>query len=368
MLFSCKNNAHNHPQICFNGTVVAKVEEQKHLGLTLKAKLSFGKHPSGKIIKAKTNIGIIKHLSRFLPLKTLDQMYKALVRPHLDYFDVIYHIPPKQDKFSVVLNSLMETVEKVQYQAALAVTGAWKGSSRSKLYEELGWESLSDRRCRRILQIHKILNNKTPSYLQTKLPRHRRPLYRLNIADDFHEIRCKSSRYMNSFFPDGIKAWNNVIGHFPNIPSINILKGHILSLICPVKRSIFNIHDPIGLRYLFYLRVGLSPLRSHKNRHGFVDTLSDKCLCNHGIEDTNHFLFFCSFFTIERATRASVVKILQKYNLNTLINNLRLYLYGHRTINFADNSFVDNCIYQRHSALPGVDVCFIDIPLFLSRT
>ena len=51
----------------------------------------------------------------------------------------------------------METVEKVQYQAALDVTGAWKGSSRSKLYEELGWESLSDRRwCRRILQIHKI--------------------------------------------------------------------------------------------------------------------------------------------------------------------------------------------------------------------
>ena len=53
-------------------------------------------------------------------------------------------------------------------------------------------------------------------------------------------------------------------GHFPNIPSINILKGHILTLIRPVKGSIFNIHDPIGLRYLFYLRVGLSPLRSHK--------------------------------------------------------------------------------------------------------
>ena len=143
----------------------------------------------------------------------------------------------------------METVETVQYQAALAVTGAWKGSSRSKLYEELGWESLSDRRwCRRILQIHKILNNKTPSYLQTKLPPRRRPLYRLNIADNFHEVRRRSSRYMNTFFPDGIKAWNNVLGHFPNIPSINILKGHILSLIRPVKRSIFNIHDPIGLR------------------------------------------------------------------------------------------------------------------------
>ena len=38
VLFSCKNNAHNHPQIIFNGPVVAKVEDQKHLGLTLEWK------------------------------------------------------------------------------------------------------------------------------------------------------------------------------------------------------------------------------------------------------------------------------------------------------------------------------------------
>ena len=98
VLFSCKNNAHNHPQIIFNGTVGAKVEEQKHLGLTLESKLSFEKHLSGKIIKAKKQIGIIKHLSRFLPLKTFDQMYEALVRPHLGYCDVIDHIPPPPPK------------------------------------------------------------------------------------------------------------------------------------------------------------------------------------------------------------------------------------------------------------------------------
>ena len=41
-------------------------------------------------------------------------------------------------------------------------------------FEELGWETLSDRRmCRRILQIHTIFNNKTP-YLK---------IYYLPIAD-----------------------------------------------------------------------------------------------------------------------------------------------------------------------------------------
>ena len=40
----------------------------------------------------------------------------------------------------------MEKVERVKYQAALAITGAWQGSSRSNIYDELGWETLSDRR------------------------------------------------------------------------------------------------------------------------------------------------------------------------------------------------------------------------------
>ena len=61
----------------------------------------------------------------------------------------------------------MGKAERIQYQVALAITGTWQGSSRSKLYEELGWESLSERRwCRRILQLHKIVINKTPSYLK----------------------------------------------------------------------------------------------------------------------------------------------------------------------------------------------------------
>ena len=94
VLFSCKKVSPNHPQLIFNGTVVEKVNEQKHLGLILNSQLSFKKHLNENIIKAKRNVVIITHLSKFLPLKTLDQMYNALVRSHLDYCDIIYHIPP----------------------------------------------------------------------------------------------------------------------------------------------------------------------------------------------------------------------------------------------------------------------------------
>ena len=115
-------------------------------------------------------------------------MYKTLVHSHLDYCDIIYHIPSKQNQLGEILNTLMEKAEKIQYQAALAITGAWQGSSRSKLHDELGWESLSDRRwCRRILQIHKIVND-APYYLKNKLPSFRRPLYSLININTFHGI------------------------------------------------------------------------------------------------------------------------------------------------------------------------------------
>ena len=82
------------------------------------------------------------------------------VRPHLDYCDIIYHIPILAYQFdsSIELNYSMTSIESTQFQAALAVSGAWKGSNTSKLYEQLGWKSLTDRRCyRRLLQLNTIL-------------------------------------------------------------------------------------------------------------------------------------------------------------------------------------------------------------------
>ena len=198
---------------------------------------------------------------------------------------------------------------------------------------------MSDRRsCRRILQIHKIFNNKTPSYLKNKLPPNCRPLFGGNIRNTFREILCKSNRYRNSFFPDAIASWNIFIEHFGDVPSFDILKGYINIFFRPKPKSIFGVHDPLGLRYLFQLRVSLSPLRSHKRRHNFTDTPSDICHCNLGIEDTSHFLFSCPSYATQRATlMTSVNEILQKNDLDELRNQPQLYLYGHRSINYSDN-------------------------------
>ena len=270
-------------------------------------------------------------------------MYKALVRPHLDYCDIIYHEPAiiNPPPLGLSLTIQMEKVEKIQYQAALAVSGTWQGSSRTKLYEQLGWETLSDRRkCRRILQIHKIENEKTPSYLKNKLPAQRRPQRNGNVVT-YHKMRCRTNRYTNSFFPDAISSWNISMSHFSNMPTFSLLKKHLLSLFRPKPRSLFGIHDPLGIHYLFQLRVGLSLLRSHKKRHNFADTPCDTCHCTQGIENTSHFLFQCPSYVTQRATlAASVIQILLRNNLNNLGNQECLYLYGHCSMNDNDNKAV----------------------------
>ena len=96
------------------------------------------------MIKAKKNVGIFQHLSKCLP--------------HLDYCDII--IKPGSS-----LSVFEEPYGRLQYQA-LAITGTWHGSNRTKLYEELGRESLSNRHTSRsILQIHKIIERKAPGHL-----------------------------------------------------------------------------------------------------------------------------------------------------------------------------------------------------------
>ena len=83
-----------------------------------------------------------------------------------------------------------------------------------------------------------------------------------------------------------ITSWKTFIAHFDNVPSFVTFKGSMNTFFRPKANSVFGIHYPIILRYLFQLRVSLSPL-SHKLRHNFDDT-PGICRCNQGIEDLKY--------------------------------------------------------------------------------
>ena len=116
--------------------------------------------------------------------------------PHFDYCDVIFHSPAISNLFdsSINLSNLMQMLDSTQYQAALAITDVWKGTSQNKIYDELGWETLPDRRwSRRLSHIFKIINNNTTDYLKLPLPPVRRLLYGVYHHNLLQEIWCRTN-------------------------------------------------------------------------------------------------------------------------------------------------------------------------------
>ena len=122
------------------------------------------------------------------------------------------------------------------------------------------------------------------------------------------------------------------------MPTLAFFKSHLRALYRPNLKRFFGVHDPLGIKYIFQLRLGLSPLRFHKHRHNFLDTPSAICLCKTDKETTEHFLFKCPFHTSKRVILAeNVVPLLAQHNIAFLQSNVKLYLYGHENLPESDN-------------------------------
>ena len=293
--FSKKVLPSNLPQLLFNNFVVLNQDVHKHLGLILDKGLTFDHHLKEKIAKANRGIGLIRRLRMYVPRNSLLCIYKAFVRPHLDYADIIYD-QPRNDNFT-------QKLESVQYNAALAITGCFRGSSREKLYNELGLESLYDRRWfRKLIFFYKIINDLSPPYLRRLLPQPNvNTSYNVRNKRLLHPFAARTDRFQSTFFPFCVIIWNNLDPKITNLPTVSSFKSTLLKFIRPNDASVYSVHEPLGVVLLTRLRVGFSHLREHKFRHNFADINDPFCLCRtNAIETTEHYLLYCPNFCLHR--------------------------------------------------------------------
>ena len=204
--------------------------------------MNFNEHIKSKIIKCNKIIGLIKKLSQFLSRKSLLTIHKSFISPNLDYADTIYD---KQ-----LNESLKKKIESVQYNAALIITGAIKGTCRDKIYQELGLESLADRRwSRKLIFFHKIILGLQPSYLQNYLTPYdnERPyLTRYATQKLIKTFRGRTKAFESSFFTYCAKEWGNLSEELRNIDSIKTFKLSILNFVRPRENSVFAVLDING--------------------------------------------------------------------------------------------------------------------------
>ena len=243
----------------------------------LDVKLTFEEHLKNIFNKTNKTIGLLWKLSNLLLRQALATIYKAFVRPHLDYGDVLY-----DQAFD---NSFHGKVESIQYNACLAITGAIRGTSREKIYQELGLEPLQLRRCyRKLCLFYKVFKNEHPKYLFNLILVRSTP-YATRTVGNIPLIKTKHIFFKNAFFPSAITEWNSLDPNLRNSKSISVFKEKIFNFIRPSPNSFFDCHNPKGIK----LTLSLSHLTEHKFKHSFQDTINPLCNCGQDIESSTHF-------------------------------------------------------------------------------
>ena len=158
-----------------------------------------------------------------MPCDSLVTIYKSFITPHLVYADAIFD-KPSNATFS-------NRIESVQYNAALAITGTIRGTSKEKLYQELGFETMKERRWfRRLCCFYKILNNQAPAYLFSLLSPPNRH-YNTRKYSKVRQIFCRTETFSNSFLPQTIREWKKLDTSICQAPPYSVFRKALLGFI-----------------------------------------------------------------------------------------------------------------------------------------
>ena len=103
VIFSRKINKIDHRPLCFNENLVKSSSTQKRLGIILDTKLDFSLHLKNAQDQVNKTIAPLRKLPDTLPRTSLITIFKSLLRPHLDYGDIIY------DRFIKISNQFNST-------------------------------------------------------------------------------------------------------------------------------------------------------------------------------------------------------------------------------------------------------------------
>ena len=117
-----------------------------------------------------------------------------------------------------------------QYKVALAMTGVIQGTSRDKIYQELGLESLKSRRqYKRLRCMSKMMKEEVPNYLINLVPKCKTNIRTRNIS--IPTFNCQTDCFKYSFLPSTLYDWFNLDLNIRNSESVSIFKNRLLSFI-----------------------------------------------------------------------------------------------------------------------------------------
>ena len=294
----------------------------------------WNQHVDNIVTSISKHLNVLRKLKFKLSRTNLEKLYLIYIRPIFEYASEVW------DNCGV---GNCNKLEQLQLEAGRIVTGLPVFTNSRKVYEELGWETLQERRKRKKLQMfYNIQYNNTPNYLSSLIPPSLQSttIYPLRHGEDIIIPFCRLALTSESFIPSTIRQWNSL--------DISIRKAESLS---KFKNAIKTKPGEYPPKYYAYgprtLNVLLTQLRcsaSFLNYDLFkVNILSEpSCRCGNNREDTYHFFFECRLYTDLR------ISLLNKLNWLPDDCNLDLNLLtcGSNLISNEQNEYVFRCVYE----------------------
>ena len=146
---------------------------------------------------------------------------------------------------NLIIPDCQAKLKSVQYNNMLPIIGVIRGTSKLKLYQELGLESL--RWVRRMYYLQNIISTKLPPYFYEIIP----PLHRSHrYHGRFKTLHCRTELFRNSFLTFTVNEWNKLDSDIKNSDSYAILCNKLLAFMRPERSSICRINDPFRARFI----------------------------------------------------------------------------------------------------------------------
>ncbi|KAI8499803.1 hypothetical protein Bbelb_228540 [Branchiostoma belcheri] len=211
------------PPVILAGTTLQIVHSHKHLGVTLTSKLTWSAHVEAMTNKARRTAGMLCALRKKVPKTILLQLYKIIVRPVLEYADIVWGGLTMRDQ---------KTIESVQYRSARVISGhhGIPYPSHKSLYSQFALPSLTYRRkVHAVTTLYKLKNGHCPPHLASLLPVTRTSAihsrYPLRNGNNLCVQIPKSSRTQNAFLHRATLLWNSLSVDIQSAPTLFSFKA-----------------------------------------------------------------------------------------------------------------------------------------------
>ncbi len=241
----------------------------------------------------------------------------------------------------------------------MVCTCAFRNTSYERLLDDLGWNTLDERRKLSRLSLFYKMTHKpctgdnlctdcrnkvgVPNYLRDLVPRTvgERAGYVLRNANDLSTVRTKKVKVYNSFVPKTVREWNN-LGNYRYAPSLSSFKASYKNGMLRSPNPLYSIEQGDANIYHTRLRLGLSHLKSHLFTYNLIP--DPMCGCGLEAETIDHYILRCPTYGMARIEMYHTMVDVLDHSLLTGLRHdsdiVDLFLHGHKDLSHEKNKLI----------------------------